>query len=109
LRDDLNTPKAIMELNQLAKDSKNAGELKASAKLLGLLLGNAKNWDFTHVLKAGAGKFELTGHDADLLVRRKEAKVNKDWAKADEIRDDFDSRGLKLVDNPDGTTSVEKK
>lgn len=109
LRDDLNTPKAIMELNQLAKDSKNAGELKASAKLLGLLLGNAKNWDTTHVLKAGAGKFELTGHDADLLVRRKEAKVNKDWAKADEIRDDFDSRGLKLVDNPDGTTSVEKK
>ena len=109
LRDDLNTPKAIMELNQLAKDSKNAGELKASAKLLGLLLGNEKNWDSTHVLKAGAGKFELTGHDADLLVRRKEAKVNKDWAKADEIRDDFDSRGLKLVDNPDGTTSVEKK
>jgi len=42
-------------------------------------------------------------------VSRKEAKVNKDWAKADEIRDDFDSRGLKLVDNPDGTTSVEKK
>ncbi len=109
LRDDLNTPKAIMELNQLAKDSKNAGELKASAKLLGLLLGNAKNWDSTHVLKAGAGKYELTGHDADLLVRRKEAKINKDWAKADEIRDDFDSRGLKLVDNPDGTTSVEKK
>ena len=36
LCDDLNTPKAIMELNQLAKDETKKGELLASAELLGL-------------------------------------------------------------------------
>ena len=107
LRDDLNTPKAIMELNQLAKDK--AGELKASAQLLGLLMGNPLDWKSTHELKAEAGSYNLTGNDADLIVKRKEAKANKNWARADEIRDDFDGRGLKLVDHPDGTTTVEKK
>lgn len=106
LRDDLNTPKAIMELNQLAKQVGNEGELLASAQLLGLLFDDPNNWKS---LVAESGVFELGGNDAELLVKRKEAKANKDWTTADEVRDDFDSRGLKLVDNPDGTTSVVKK
>ncbi|MDG1708843.1 MAG: cysteine--tRNA ligase, partial [Emcibacteraceae bacterium] len=45
LRDDLNTPKAIMELNQLAKDDSKNSELKASAQLLGLLYGKFEDYD----------------------------------------------------------------
>jgi cysteinyl-tRNA synthetase len=50
LRDDLNTPKAIMELNKLSKDKNRKGELIASAQLLGLLRTGHNVWfGRTHV------------------------------------------------------------
>lgn len=97
LRDDLNTPKAIMELNQLAKDESKAGELKASAVLLGLLQSN--DWN-----KVGELDFDI---DA-LITERAEAKANKNWARADEIRDELAAKGITLLDGPDGTTWEKK-
>ncbi|MCC3859652.1 cysteine--tRNA ligase [Pseudemcibacter aquimaris] len=93
MRDDLNTPKAIMELNQLAKDESNAGALKASAALLGLLQNDdwfaAQDVDF----------------DIDALIQeRADAKANKNWARADEIRDELAAEGITLLDGPEGTT-----
>lgn len=93
LREDLNTPKAIMELNQLAKDESKAGELKASAELLGLL--QTDGW-------FGAANLDF---DIDALIaERADAKVNKNWERADEIRDELAEQGITLLDGPDGTT-----
>ena len=38
------------------------------------------------------------------IVRRKEARASKNWARADEIRDELAQKGIELVDTPDGTT-----
>ena len=38
------------------------------------------------------------------IEERKEAKANKDYAKADEIRNSLDSAGIALLDGKDGTT-----
>jgi cysteinyl-tRNA synthetase len=40
-----------------------------------------------------------------LLEERKQAKLNKNWARADEIRKELTAKGLVLKDNPDGSTS----
>ena len=38
----------------------------------------------------------------DLLVARTEAKANKDWAKADEIRAQLTEMGIEVEDTPEG-------
>ena len=40
-----------------------------------------------------------------LIEQRKEARKNKDWAKADEIRDKFKELKIEVKDNSDGSTS----
>ena len=37
-----------------------------------------------------------------LLANRKAAKANKDWAAADQIRDEIAAAGWKIVDTPAG-------
>ncbi|MDH5581107.1 MAG: cysteine--tRNA ligase [Bdellovibrionales bacterium] len=41
----------------------------------------------------------------DLIIQRKEAREQKDWSKADEIRDKLKAAKVVLKDNPDGTVS----
>ena len=38
------------------------------------------------------------------IEERKEAKKNKDFAKADSIRDELLAKGIKLIDTREGTT-----
>ena len=40
---------------------------------------------------------------SDLISQRTEAKQNKDYAKADEIRNELDNKGIVLLDSKDGT------
>ncbi|MBT5074850.1 MAG: cysteine--tRNA ligase [Kordiimonadaceae bacterium] len=95
LRNDLNTPKAIMELHQLAKDENRKGELLASAQLLGLLYRKFDSDLTVGVLEANA-EYEAW------LSEREEAKKNKDYATADKIRDRFKEHGITIKDTPDG-------
>ena len=37
-----------------------------------------------------------------LIQKRQEARKNKDWATADQIRDELAARNIKLIDTPDG-------
>jgi len=42
--------------------------------------------------------------DIDVLIEeRKQARVDKNWARADEIRDQLDSKGIVLEDKAEGT------
>jgi len=45
---------------------------------------------------------------AELVALRKQAKASKDWSQADAIRKHFSDIGLQILDNKDGTTTVEK-
>jgi len=100
LRDDLNTPKAIMELNQLSKNENKKGELLASAQLLGLLESTIEK-RLMGSLKINPEKIE------DKILERTTAKMDKNWKRADEIRDELNKLGIKLLDRPDGTTAWE--
>ena len=97
LRDDLNTPKAIAVLNALAKEEK-AAELKAAANLFGLLLD--PDWFKVEVAEGAISDEDIQ----TLIVERADAKKNKDFARADQIRDELAAEGIILKDGPDGTT-----
>lgn len=104
MNDDFNTPIALSVLFQLShelnksQDAQLAYTLKHLAGILGLLQSPAEVF-----LQAG-----LEGVDKDkieqLIQERLEAKANKNWARADEIRDLLTESGVELADNAQGTT-----
>ena len=47
---------------------------------------------------------ELEKYILKKIEERNEAKKNKDFAKADKIRDELKEKGIKLIDTREGTT-----
>ncbi|WP_092644384.1 cysteine--tRNA ligase [Jannaschia faecimaris] len=87
LRDDLNAPGAIAELHRIAKAGDGA-TLMASAALLGLL-------------EDGMGDWLDTGDDTlveAVLAARLAARAEKDWARADALRDALLAAGVVVTD-----------
>ena len=101
LSDDLNTPAAIAELHTLASkalagDRTAAGALKAGADMLGLLSEDPEKWF------RGESSDEDTEIQA-LITLRLEAKKQRDFAKADALREQLQGMGIILEDTRDGT------
>ncbi len=98
LCDDLNTPQAIAEMNALLKERENSSALKgaliAAGDALGLLQQNPKEW-------LGFDNAANTDYDA-LLEERTKAKADKNFARADEIRDELAAQGIEILDTPEG-------
>ena len=104
LADDINTPKALSELFAIAKRVNNAkseneskqlaSTLVGSANLLGLMNEDAEKW------------FENIDVDEKLIDRllneRAAARSDKDFEKADQIRQEIESLGVSIEDGPDG-------
>lgn len=106
LGDDLNTPLALSALHEdltalnAAKDSAKpalAANLRASARLLGLLEQDAQAW-LKGTASAGDSDIEAA------IAERLEARKSKDFARADAIRDRMSAQGIILEDGPGGTT-----
>ena len=98
LGEDLNTPRALAELWQLVKDETIPAAERLAAVLdmdgvLGVNLAEAGEET------AGAGEDDKL---SALLTRRKEAREARNWAAADEIRDELAEMGWKVVDTPEG-------
>lgn len=109
LLDDLNTPIAISELHQLSKklnksDGDERARLKglilAAAKLLGILQQSPEQW-FTST--AGAGEQIEAAVIEALIAERVQAKLDKNYARADEIRQQLLQQGVVLEDSREGT------
>ncbi|PJB70879.1 MAG: cysteine--tRNA ligase [Alphaproteobacteria bacterium CG_4_9_14_3_um_filter_47_13] len=109
LCDDLNTPKALAELSRVITDLKKAekrdqkaklkGELVAITKLFGILQYNKEEWDSTFQEDVSPEAGEMI---AKLIAERQAARMNKDFARADEIRATLDSMDIVVEDTPQG-------
>ncbi|WP_075187384.1 cysteine--tRNA ligase [Teredinibacter haidensis] len=108
LMDDLNTPLAISELHQLAKkinkaegnsrDAQDAkGMMLALADLMGVLQEDADTW-----FRGNAD--EDTDWIEKAITDRQQAKIDKQYARADEIREEVKAKGILLEDSHEGTT-----
>ncbi|MFT4997587.1 MAG: cysteinyl-tRNA synthetase [Flavobacteriales bacterium] len=106
--DDLNTPIAISEMHALAKAMNKAdgaeqivlkSELLKAGELLGLLQADPEQW-----FQQG-GSDELDGAAIEsLIAERKQAKLDKDYARSDEIRAELQVKGVILEDSREGTS-----
>ncbi|MDA5193633.1 cysteine--tRNA ligase [Govanella unica] len=110
LGDDLNTPRAIAELNKLASERDLPG-LRAACDFMGLVQLELDVWEgrkqsFSDSLTfTDSVTFVLSNSYVDELVsKRAEAKKSKDFATADKIRADLLGEGIILEDSPQGTT-----
>jgi cysteinyl-tRNA synthetase len=111
--DDFNSPKAISILHELAresnrvtdKSSKEATELAATLKFLANVLGLLEDEPQAFLQGKASTSDDELDEDAiqKLIDERNEAKTEKNYAKADEIREQLASKGISLEDTPQGT------
>src|SRR5690606_33901227 len=107
MNDDFNTPEALAVLFDLAREI-NRGGVSTSAQIdllkeLGSTLGLLQQDPEAFLQGAGAG--EVSAEEVEqLIVDRNNARDEKNWSRADEIRDMLIDKGVVLDDGRDGTT-----
>ncbi len=108
LNDDLNTPVAIAEVHALAKALHKAGEadkpalkarILAAGNLLGVLEQDPQAWLQDTTAQSSISEQEVEA----LIAQRQQAKLESNYARADEIRETLAARGVLLEDSREGT------
>jgi cysteinyl-tRNA synthetase len=109
--DDFNTREAIVilfemarEVNRLKRDADPqaavlASQMRGLGNILGLLELNPQAY-----LRGEAGEGDVTDADIDVLVQqRHQAKLDRNFALSDQIRDQLKAMGVVLEDSKEGT------
>lgn len=102
LADDFNTPRAMAEAFELVGEANREDDLPGAATALAAML------DLVGLASVAEG-----GDDADpeaerLMQERQDARAAKDFARADEIRDELAAMGYEVRDSADGPRLVPK-
>ena len=101
LMDDLNTPGLITELNNIVKEYNSSNSEKENIKsrlsLISSVLGILEDETFNEISEEFKNKIN------DMVLKRSEAKNNKDFKTADAIRDQLIELGVEINDSSDGT------
>lgn len=111
LNDDFNSAEAVAVLFEIAREiNTNKGQdadktnslaalLKYLAGVIGLLEADAQQF-----LQSAANDDGLSDADIEALIaKRKQAKMDKDWSVADQIRDELVEANIIIEDSADGT------
>jgi cysteinyl-tRNA synthetase len=123
LADDLNTCRALATFGELAKaiNQLTQSKKKPTAEVAytlyrmrelltwaGGIFGVLERPVQEALIEFRDMKVELLGLDAALieqkLVERKQARTDKDWARADAIRDELDAMSVEIMDSTEGTS-----
>ena len=109
IEDDLATPRLLAIVQDTIRRPDLSIEdrktiIAAADELLGLGLGTLKPDQVTnrnyHTSLTGAELQEVE----QLVAERAEARQQKDWRKADQLRDELDRRGVSVTDKSEGTS-----
>lgn len=113
LMDDLNFPKALSRLHQIASEINKstdssrkqqlAANLRKSGSLCGILAISCKEW-FRGKCPGNIKPEEID----EMLEKRNTARAKKDFKLADEIRACLQSNGIVIEDLPDGSSTWKK-
>ena len=111
MNDDFNTPILIANLFDAAKfiNQVKDGSASVTKEDLILLKETIENFTFdvlglVNVSKENSDTDKLSGAVEILINLRKEARLNKDFALSDKIRDELAEVGIQLNDSREGTT-----
>ena len=78
------------------------GEIKEISEVLGILAMSPE--EYLEHKSFNLNSVDITEVEIkELIAKRAEARKNKDWSTADEVRDYLDSKGIVLEDKPDRT------
>jgi cysteinyl-tRNA synthetase len=108
MNEDFNTPLALAALFELASEVNRsrsqalAGLLKKLAATLGLLQQDPRTFLQGAAQQGALDEAVIAQH----IEQRAQAKKNRDFAQADQIRKDLAAQGVVLQDSPQGTTWV---
>ncbi len=103
--DDFGTPEALGVVFSVAKEANAAidgGDRAAAAELVATVRELAGVLGLEVGVASDAAAGESLGIEAQIAARN-DARANKDWAAADEIRELLRAQGIELEDTPKGT------
>ncbi len=95
LQNDLNTANALSILYEVLKDSRLNGHTKLA---LIASFDQVFSLDLIQVTKDVSD-----GYILEMIEKRNEAKINRDFDLADQIRDELLTKGIRLIDTREGT------
>lgn len=96
IQSDLDTPRALQQLRKLEKDELISGATKAACfEVMDRIYG-------LDISRGPIAKAELSKDLLELLEERKGARLAKDFAKSDELRDQMAKLGILVKDTPGG-------
>lgn len=109
VENDLNTPEALAVLWQMLKDTTLTNSQKYRLlldfdRILGLGLIAAKESDLVSSETQDLQVRDLPENLQTLFAEREKARLNKDYARADQIRREFAQTGYQLIDQNDSVT-----